>query len=173
MRIIRLPITRYDLPTLIKFSRGTLGFEVGVDRGYFSHYLLRNTNLGLWSIDTWAGKQAPCKLDTECSLREFGNRSRILHTSSEEAFKLAVKEQRRFGFGYIDGDHRYAAVKQDLKLWYTRMENGGVLAGHDYAEAHRCGVIQAVNEFAEELGADVLLTSERLATWIIFCGAER
>ena len=32
---------------------------------------------------------------------------------------------------FIDADHRYKSVKQDLKLWWPKVKEGGVLCGHD------------------------------------------
>jgi predicted O-methyltransferase YrrM len=34
-------------------------------------------------------------------------------------------------FVYIDGDHRYEAVRSDLELYRPKLRKGGVLAGHD------------------------------------------
>jgi len=34
-------------------------------------------------------------------------------------------------FVYIDGDHSYAAVKQDIVAWIPKVKVGGVICGHD------------------------------------------
>jgi predicted O-methyltransferase YrrM len=46
-------------------------------------------------------------------------------------------------FVFIDADHRYKAVYQDIRLWLNRVKPGGVLAGHDI---HLDTVRQAVND---------------------------
>ena len=33
---------------------------------------------------------------------------------------------------YIDGDHRYDYVINDIKLWLPKIKKGGIIAGHDY-----------------------------------------
>jgi len=33
---------------------------------------------------------------------------------------------------YIDGDHRYEAVKQDILKWKPKIKSGGYVSGHDY-----------------------------------------
>jgi predicted O-methyltransferase YrrM len=33
---------------------------------------------------------------------------------------------------YIDGDHRYEPVKQDILLWKRKIKPGGYITGHDY-----------------------------------------
>jgi len=37
-----------------------------------------------------------------------------------------------FDYVYIDGDHTYDAVYQDMTLWHPKVKPGGFLAGHDY-----------------------------------------
>ena len=44
---------------------------------------------------------------------------------------------------YIDGDHRYEAVKNDIKAWLPKVKPGGIVAGHDYGWD---GVKKAVDE---------------------------
>lgn len=55
-----------------------------------------------------------------------------------------------FDFVYIDGDHRYAAVKEDLELYFKKLKVRGLLCGGDYGESGwwKGGVERAVDEFA-------------------------
>lgn len=53
---------------------------------------------------------------------------------------------------FIDGNHSYKAVKQDLELYWPKLKNGGVMTGHDYGDPNFPGVVQAVNEFTHEYG---------------------
>lgn len=55
---------------------------------------------------------------------------------------------KEVGSVYIDGDHSYAAVRDDLSNWYDKVYSGGILAGHDYFDKDYPGVKQAVDEFA-------------------------
>lgn len=48
-------------------------------------------------------------------------------------------------FVFIDADHRYPAVADDIKRWRTKLKPGGTLLGHDYCEPWP-GVVQAVDE---------------------------
>ena len=41
---------------------------------------------------------------------------------------------RSLDFVYIDADHRFPFVAQDLYHWYWRVRKGGVVAGHDYLD---------------------------------------
>lgn len=56
---------------------------------------------------------------------------------------------------YIDGDHRYEAVKADLAAYYPKVKPGGYLAGDDYGYRSgwfEDGVTRAVDEFAPDRG---------------------
>jgi predicted O-methyltransferase YrrM len=35
-------------------------------------------------------------------------------------------------FCYIDANHNYNDVKEDISLWYPKIKKGGILAGHDW-----------------------------------------
>jgi predicted O-methyltransferase YrrM len=34
-------------------------------------------------------------------------------------------------FVYIDGNHQYSSIKEDLVNWSKKVKNGGIIAGHD------------------------------------------
>ena len=50
-----------------------------------------------------------------------------------------------FDFAYIDGDHSYKSVYEDLTSVFPKVKSGGIIAGHDYFGTHE--VILAVNDF--------------------------
>jgi predicted O-methyltransferase YrrM len=35
-------------------------------------------------------------------------------------------------FIYIDGNHQYSSVKEDISIWIPKIKDGGFLSGHDY-----------------------------------------
>lgn len=39
-----------------------------------------------------------------------------------------------FEFVWIDGSHAFNDVYQDMSVWYPKVREGGVLAGHDYKD---------------------------------------
>lgn len=51
---------------------------------------------------------------------------------------------------FIDADHSYEAVIQDLEFWYKKIRSGGWLLGDDYNSCHP-GTTKAVNEFANKM----------------------
>lgn len=53
---------------------------------------------------------------------------------------------RSLSFVFIDADHRYESVRQDIEAWCGKVKPGGILAGHDYRTPYWPGVTQAVDE---------------------------
>ncbi len=47
-------------------------------------------------------------------------------------------------FIYIDGNHQYTSVKEDLNVWSTKIKSGGIIAGHDFGWS---SVNKAIIEF--------------------------
>ena len=81
---------------------------------------------------------------------------------------VADKIPNNLDFVYIDGNHSYKYVKEDLELYYPKVKDGGLVGGHDYNEPNffnedgtdktECEinhVKKAVNEFFEEKGIEV------------------
>jgi predicted O-methyltransferase YrrM len=52
---------------------------------------------------------------------------------------------------FIDADHSYEAVKQDIQNWLPKIRVGGILAGHDYNSTFQ-EVMKAVNELLHGFG---------------------
>lgn len=66
-------------------------------------------------------------------------------------------------FIFIDGNHEYAYVMKDLKLYWPKIKSGGFLCGHDYSGGHP-GVTGAVDDFFKPLGLPV---EEHQYCWLV------
>ena len=67
--------------------------------------------------------------------------------TSEEASKIYKNESLDFIF--IDANHQYEFVLNDIKSWYPKLKIGGYIGGHDY----KCGwegVDKSVTEFFKD-----------------------
>jgi len=55
-------------------------------------------------------------------------------------------------FVYIDANHEYPYVTQDIVEWSRKVRSGGIVSGHDYYEStvvnSKCHVIPAVQGYA-------------------------
>lgn len=55
---------------------------------------------------------------------------KVIKGNSEEVYKMF--DDNSLMLLFIDGNHTYEALKQDIKLWLPKIKKGGVIAGHDY-----------------------------------------
>jgi len=145
------------------------GVEVGVKDGTFSEHLLTHwKGHCLYSVDPWRefpedeyndSSNAPQSLHDERyrntikRLLPFAGRSVIWRLTSKEAAELIP--DKSLDFCYLDGDHRYEAIRDDIQLWFPKVRTNGILAGHDYIPDGEYnfgvfGVQRAVNEFIAE-----------------------
>lgn len=128
--------------------------EGGAWLGKSSSYLcdLAKDRINIYIVDTWKGSKEELetahKLATETDIYEIflenmGDRKfTAIRKESIEASKDFEDESCDVIF--IDMDHSYEGVKQDLIHWFPKVKKGGYIAGHDiYWE----GVAKAVNEF--------------------------
>jgi predicted O-methyltransferase YrrM len=49
--------------------------------------------------------------------------------SIEASYKFA---DDYFDMFYIDADHRYSSVSNDLSVWFPKVKSGGLIGGHDF-----------------------------------------
>ena len=184
------PINHRDyMPNLLRFLKlNGKGIEVGTAKGDYSELLLLHSNLLLlYSIDHWHEQSKEEYSDianisqaehdnnktlTQQKLNKFGDRSKILNMTSEEASKLFKDEE--LDFVYVDANHTYKAIKEDLGLWYSKVKKGGVFAGHDYLEGElsegNFGVKTAVDEMVKEKKEKVFVCEETWPSWYIIKG---
>ncbi len=81
---------------------------------------------------------------------QFGDRYQFFLSDSIEASKS-------FGdnglcFVYLDGDHSYPYILNEIEAWWPKIRKGGVLAGHDFIvyehpQLGDYGVVDAVLQF--------------------------
>lgn len=152
--------------------------EVGSFTGS-SALALVNYAKTLYCIDTWAGAHNPddsvddiyrdhaprAVLDAfMTNTRHVVERIGIMPETSLSAAKNLVNT--RFDLVFLDGDHRYEAVKADIQAWLPLVRPGGVLCGHDYdtrPNPQFPGVVRAVREaFQNERGAGGMVRGFRV-----------
>jgi len=160
--LIKLHCTRWGtFPILFKELGFTLGAEIGVYKGRFSKQLLRlNPNLKLYGIDAWQvydgyeDTQDPEHMERiykEARMRLAPYNFKIIIDWSMKAVKRFKDES--LDFVYIDGNHSYESVKEDIREWSKKVKKGGIVAGHDYINGHRgitFGVRQALDEWIKK-----------------------
>ena len=66
------------------------------------------------------------------AIQGFEDRAIMIRSLSEQAVNLF--EDGSLDFVYLDGNHAYDFIKQDIELWYPKVKKGGIVAGHDYLD---------------------------------------
>ena len=98
-------------------------------------------------VDVWQDKHAAERMAyAEKSFNErVGDKVIKIKSAFTESINLP-----KFDFIYIDADHNYESVKQDIILAKKLIKPNGIIAGHDYRETYQ-GVIKAVKEEFSEV----------------------
>ncbi len=150
--------------------------EIGVNQADCSRFLRLCFPLAhLYLIDPWelgsTYRASDGPITTKESVMEkafnkvqnyFQNDSNthILRKTSKEASFLVPDS---IDLVFIDGNHDYDFVKEDIELWLPKVRSGGILAGHDYdLRGERfSGVKRAVDEL---LGSNISIGKD--SVWL-------
>lgn len=131
--------SRDDLPAFFKEMGYKVGAEVGVYKGEFSEKFAKS-GLKLYAIDPWRiykdydNPRGQKRLDfqyehTKRVLKPYPN-CKIIRKTSLEA--LADFADSSLDFVYIDANHEFRYIAEDLYEWSKKVRRGGIVSGHDY-----------------------------------------
>lgn len=194
------------LPEILNRTGAKVGVEIGVFKGQFTKELMeRWEGSTVYMVDPWRplgdeyidssnhANHLNAYQEAMDSIRGYETRAFMLRGLSEELVNIFADGS--LDFVYIDGNHAYDYVKQDMELWWPKLKVGGLFAGHDYLgtdwddvnllengkdkewwmkggnpeDEYRYagifGVNPAVNEFCDEKGYDFAVTSEWTGSW--------
>lgn len=128
-------------------------FEYGCYKGRSTRALADNTPGIVYAIDPWDGFY-PCNdgqkhsIDTnvypefERNLQDHIESGKVIPIKD---FSWSFKPLVKADFIFIDGDHRFDAVMDDIKHALKYINSWGIIAGHDYGHNEWYGVKQAVD----------------------------
>jgi len=143
----------YDF-LLSKVPTGGTFVELGAWLGKSSSYLCdKATGQQIIIIDSFKGTQeyidsyynlAKTADIYELFVENMGSRKYKAIKATSKAASRKFKDES-LDVVFIDLNHSYESVKEDIALWLPKVKKGGYLAGDDYHE-NWPGVIQAVNE---------------------------
>lgn len=135
---------RVDLATLFAELGFKKGAEIGVERGLYSEVLCKaNPKLHLYCIDPWKASMYEPKvlgvpkdqktftaLYKEAKARLNPYKCTIIRKPSLEAAKKF--SDNSLDFVYIDGNHDFINVTNDIYTWSKKIRVDGIISGHDY-----------------------------------------
>ncbi|CAE7036739.1 unnamed protein product [Symbiodinium sp. CCMP2592] len=160
--------------------------EVGVHRAVLAVRLLReHPQLQYLGIDPYRGyyegrksEEGPKRYGAPehyrsslRRLRQFGQRAHLCRSTSLKASKGPLHSCRsrwaatNLDAVFIDGEHDFASVDQDLRLWAHRVRPGGLVAGHDYRLPHALDLVEAVHRHLPP-GRQLQLGPDGIWWWI-------
>jgi hypothetical protein len=161
--------------------KNSVGAEVGVHRGEFSARVLQIVNpKELHLIDPWRYEQldtykealyggkaqgGQVEMDDRCQAvrqrfdAEIRSGRIVIHRDYSNTV-LGQFPDAYFDWVYIDGNHLYEFVRQDLELSFKKIKPGGYITGDDYQAGGwwKGGVKKAVDEFIREKPVQSLTT---------------
>jgi hypothetical protein len=158
---IKIPASRWhDLGHLLNDLGCKKGVEIGVYRGRFTATLAKRTpNMELIGIDAWKvypgykdyednDLESEAYTDAVRRTQQYPN-VKLVNSWSVDASKTF--EDESLDYIFIDANHTYEWVVEDLKAWVPKVKTGGIIMGHDYFVMRKLnfGVIQAVNGWVE------------------------
>lgn len=145
------------------------GAEIGVADGVYSEVLCQSIpGLKLFCIDSWEKYKDDRRMQRarqhainyEFAKKRLGKYGvTIVRAFSMDAVKKFKNDE--LDFVYIDGNHAFDFVMQDIIEWSKKVRKGGIVAGHDYYHFRRSGVVEAVNTYTNVHGIEFNLTEKR------------
>lgn len=149
-----------------------VGCELGTSYGFNLVYFLENlTNIKkVYAIDPYMpyfdGPSGLVPKDVMDKVKElflintepYKDKVVFINKTGDDA--VADIPDNSLDYIFIDGDHSYEAVTNDLKNYFSKVKVGGIFSGHDYSWP---GVTKAVGEFRD---------SNNISTPIQFCAND-
>lgn len=139
---IEIPnVGRKDLALLFHELDFKTGVEIGVQQGIYSEILCQsNPQAKIYGVDKWewyptfahyitSNTQLANYGRTKTRMAQYPN-YKIIRGWSMDALKKFKDESLDFVF--IDGNHDYDFLINDLIGWSKKVRKGGIISGHDY-----------------------------------------
>lgn len=188
---IVLPISRFhDLPKLFRELGFKKGVEIGVQRGRYSKWLCATIpGLELFCVDPWEVYDEYVEQHTEDQIpvmNEFMEHAKerlapynatLIKKYSMDAVKDF--EDESLDFCFIDGNHSFEYVVDDIAAWSKKIKKGGIIAGHDYwnsADGHYWAGIENATEYEKRRlcqvkdAVDAWTKTEGISPWFVLKG---
>lgn len=137
-------VDRTQLPKLYKHLGYKVGAEIGVYKGAFTK-LFAEEGFKIYAIDPWMAFSGQGRTlnrkdrqnflfeHTSRLLKPYSNALIIRQTSMDA---LQYFDDGSLDFVYIDGDHDFRHIAEDIFEWSKKVRKGGMVSGHDYFSTH-------------------------------------
>lgn len=129
--------------------------EIGSYQGESTAIFRKNfIDSKIYAVDPWINNyddretsiNAYNVLDIESNFDTITKRSNITKVKMFSCDFANIIADNSIDFIYVDGDHSYNGVKNDLLCWKNKIKIGGFIGGHDYNEMQADTVVKAISE---------------------------
>lgn len=152
---ITLRLSRYEMVFIFRELNFTEGAEIGTEHGTYAEKICRaNPQLKLYCVDPYTaipyyqGYKDQEEVNTfyEAAKERLGAYNcEVLKMTSMEAVRLFAPNSLDFVF--IDGNHHFEFVVNDIIYWSRIIKPQGIVYGHDYSDQFH--VQEAVNAYTK------------------------
>lgn len=133
-------MTRYEFlrDLIVKEGFTSIG-EIGVRDGETMKFLLTSC-----PITHYLGVDIDIHDDIRTQFQD-DPKVRLIECNSDTAH-LEVRDSS-LDLVFIDGDHSYDAVMEDIENWIDKVREGGIICGHDFGNPYHPDVERAVRDY--------------------------
>lgn len=156
-------ISGYDLPYILENLGDSLkGIEIGVCRAENIYYCLEFCSKiqEITCIDPYLEYQDWNQFISKdivdkfyniaiLNLKKFKDKIIFIKDKSSNVYNTLI--DNKYDYIFIDGEHTYEAVSEDLNNFYSKVKTGGIIAGHDYSLP---GIKDAIFDFRKKINIE-------------------
>ena len=148
---------RREFIQMLRERGAKIGAEIGTDHGQYAQQICEGIpGVRLICVDPWTPYTEGTEIHDQANVDQIYNEAKdrltkydtkIMKMTSIEAVNHI--EDNSLDFVFIDGNHSYKNVLEDITEWTKKVKPGGIVAGHDYKPdpTRDYGVVEAVQEY--------------------------
>ena len=107
-----------------------VGAEIGVLYGTYTNQLFEDWKGQILAVDIWTERPQYLR-----AIDQLWNTNTIITRGSSTDVANIIKDGS-LDWVYLDGDHTYKGINEDMSAWFPKIRKGGVISGHDYINWH-------------------------------------
>jgi hypothetical protein len=161
-------VSKFDLLKHFAKLGYKTGAEIGVSQGYFSKAMFETIpNLKLYCVDAWKSyvgvrRWMPSN-ERANTYYEIAKKTLAPYPNATIVRKMSMDAVKDFAdssldFVFIDANHGFDYVMEDLINWTKKVRVGGIVSGDDYYHFKKAGVVEAVDVYTKAHGIKFELT---------------
>lgn len=167
-------VSRNDLPEFFKERGFVTGVEVGVYLGKFTKVFAKE-GFTMFGIDPWFSYRnfdiiSDNRKERQDEIYEMAKKRLAPYPKVKLIRKISMDaiddfEDGSLDFVYIDGNHKFRYVAEDMCEWWEKLKVGGVLCGHDYIHPKR--VDNRWHNLQVKFVVDAFVLAYRIDNWYV------